>query len=91
MGEELDARAEEARGAARRARAVALVSSGDAGVHGMAARTLALARRRRGHGDPGRDRRARRRRAARRAAGRRLGDALAVATCTCRGRRSSAA
>src|SRR5690242_15986336 len=41
MGEELE-RAREAVERARDAR-VALVSSGDAGVHGMAARTLALA------------------------------------------------
>jgi precorrin-3B C17-methyltransferase len=42
MGEEL-ARAEEAVVLARAGARVALVSSGDAGVHGMAARTLALA------------------------------------------------
>src|SRR4051812_50089284 len=41
MGEEVE-RASEALARARHAR-VALVSSGDAGVHGMAARTLALA------------------------------------------------
>ncbi|MDA0162503.1 precorrin-3B C(17)-methyltransferase [Solirubrobacter ginsenosidimutans] len=41
MGEEL-ARAEEAVTRARAGARVALVSSGDAGVHGMAARTLAL-------------------------------------------------
>src|SRR4029078_2979507 len=41
MGEEIE-RASEALARARHAR-VALVSSGDAGVHGMAARTLALA------------------------------------------------
>jgi precorrin-3B C17-methyltransferase len=44
MGEEL-ARAEEALAHARAGARVALVSSGDAGVHGMAARTLALAAR----------------------------------------------
>jgi precorrin-3B C17-methyltransferase len=42
MGEELS-RAEEALAHARAGARVALVSSGDAGVHGMAARTLALA------------------------------------------------
>jgi precorrin-3B C17-methyltransferase len=42
MGEEV-ARAEEALAHARTGARVALVSSGDAGVHGMAARTLALA------------------------------------------------
>ena len=95
MGEEA-ARADEALRRAAAGARVALVSSGDAGVHGMAARTLARAaeladdeRPRRGH--PGRHGGAGRGGAARRAAGRRLRRRCRSRTCTCRGRRRAAA
>ena len=92
-----------ARAPTRRSRArprgarVALVSSGDAGVYGMAARTLARAaelpeaERPAVEVVPGVTAALAARRAARRAAGRRLGDALAVGPAPSRGRRSSGA
>ena len=89
MGEELE-RAREAVERARDAR-VALVSSGDAGVHGMAARTLAMADGHRRDGRAGRDRRARDRRRGSAPRSPTTGPRSRCPTCTSRWRPWSAA